>query len=526
MDRPAYALAGAPVHTSRYSATISAASGTRGLLPGLPDASACVCHQLHLAVPVGLLDPVSGGGRHRQFLVQRFQAGHQFRRRNGVRVALGSEADAPGGLGIARLGARHRPAGDRRQQHGVGQPVRHMEMRADRPRHAVHQRHRAVGERQPRLRRAEHHALARGGVARLGIGGADVLADQLHRRQRERIGERIGALGDIGLQRVGEAVHAGVGGGARRHGVGEFVIHDRRQRQRAEAGDQHLLVMFRVGDDGEAGALAAGAGGGGDGDDRQRSVVGGDRRLVVAHLAAAGGRVGGEDRHRLGGVDRRAAAEADQAVVAVPGAQFGDAGLDHRVGRVGDGVGEHPGGDAGGGQGFQRALDQAGGDHDRVGHHQRAGQAELAQDLGDLAHRAAADQQEAGRGDGGVDGGHGRVPPGWSRDGLDSPQRHEDTKGLRANKCVNRDAAKFRVMAYPWAGPKAPPRAGSGRPTTSFFVPQSEAVGGRPSPAMTRGVRRDAVDLVVSRGPKGTSSRVGAALIWHHMMRYLMPSAR
>ena len=36
-----HAFAAAPVHTSRYSATICAASGTRGLLPGLPDASAC-----------------------------------------------------------------------------------------------------------------------------------------------------------------------------------------------------------------------------------------------------------------------------------------------------------------------------------------------------------------------------------------------------------------------------------------------------------------------------------------------------
>jgi hypothetical protein len=35
------AFGAAPVHTSRYSVMISALSGTRGLLPGLPDASAC-----------------------------------------------------------------------------------------------------------------------------------------------------------------------------------------------------------------------------------------------------------------------------------------------------------------------------------------------------------------------------------------------------------------------------------------------------------------------------------------------------
>ena len=51
--------------------------------------------------------------------------------------------------------------------------------------------------------------------------------------------------------------------------------------------------------------------------------------------------------------------------------------------------------DAGGGQRVQRAPDQAGGDHDRIGYHQRPGQPELPQHLGDLAHGAAADQQQA-----------------------------------------------------------------------------------------------------------------------------------
>lgn len=36
-----YRFAAAPIQTSRYSPTISAAVGTRGLFAGLPDASAC-----------------------------------------------------------------------------------------------------------------------------------------------------------------------------------------------------------------------------------------------------------------------------------------------------------------------------------------------------------------------------------------------------------------------------------------------------------------------------------------------------
>ena len=229
-------------------------------------------------------------------------------------------------------------------------------------------------------------------------------ADQRHRRHRQRIGERVGPLRDERLQRMRQAVHAGIGGGARRHAVGQLVVHDRGERQRAETGDQHLLVALGVGDDGEARALAAGAGRGGDGDHRQRAPVGGDRHLVVAHLAAAGG----EDRHRLRRVDRRAAAEADQAVE-VAALQFGDAGLDHRVGRVGHGVAEHGHRDAGGGQRIEAVLHMARGHHERIGHHQRPRQAEFGQHLGDLPHRAAADLQHAGCGDVGVHCGHGAV---------------------------------------------------------------------------------------------------------------------
>ena len=81
-----------------------------------------------------------------------------------------------------------------------------------------------------------------------------------------------------------------------------------------------------------------------------------------------------------------------QSIVA--GLQRGDAGLDHRVGRVGHGVAEDRRRDAGRAQRRQRLLDRAGGHHPGVGHHQRPRQAELGEHLGELGDRAAADHQQ------------------------------------------------------------------------------------------------------------------------------------
>ena len=103
-----------------------------------------------------------------------------------------------------------------------------------------------------------------------------------------------------------------------------------------------------------------------------------DGHLEVAHaLPAPVARPCARIGHRLGGVDRRAAAETDQAVVAAP-LQHRHARLDHGVGRLRHRVAEHVGDDAGGGERVEAAPDQAGADHERVGDHQRAGEAELS----------------------------------------------------------------------------------------------------------------------------------------------------
>ena len=276
-----------------------------------------------------------------------------------------------------------------------------MEMRTDRPAHAMHQGDRGVAEGQTGQGGAQHHRLARGQVIRPVVHRAQVRADQPHRPLGIHVRHRVGAAADIGFQRVCKAVDARVGSGARRHRQGQFVIHDRGQRQGALACDQHLFVTGGVGHDGEAGGLAAGSGGGRNADEGHRRAVGRMRCLLAPDVTAGGS----QDGDGLGGVHRAAAAKADQAVV-MAGRECGDASLDHGVGRVGHGVGKNGGDDAGGAQGPQAFLDGAGTHHPGVGHHQRAGQAVAGQNLGHPGHGAAA-HQDAARGEYRV--GHARL---------------------------------------------------------------------------------------------------------------------
>ncbi len=213
---------------------------------------------------------------------------------------------------------------------------------------------------------------------------------------------RVGALRDIGFQRMGQAVDAGVGGGALRHAEGQFVVDDGGQRQGAEAGDEHLLIGFGIGDDGEARRLRAGARRGRDADDGHQPAVRLGRHLEGAHPGAGLGR--GEDGHGLGGIHRAAAAEADQAIM-VAGFQHGAAGLDDGIGRVGHSFAEHVEGDAGRPQRRQQGtFDGTGGDHPGVRDHQRPAEAEQPQHLRHLGNTAAADPHEARRDDGGCHG--------------------------------------------------------------------------------------------------------------------------
>ena len=169
-------------------------------------------HHRQPVLPRCRIDAKRPQRRHVQGAVQLRQAERQPLRRHHVRIRPGGEADAPGRLGIARLRRAQAEARDRRQQHRVGHSMRHMEMRPDRPRHAMHQRDRCVGERKIRLRGAEHHRGARRGVGGIVMHGAQIAADQFHGGQCQRVGHRVGAARDVSLQRVRQRVDPGIGG--------------------------------------------------------------------------------------------------------------------------------------------------------------------------------------------------------------------------------------------------------------------------------------------------------------------------
>ncbi len=193
---------------------------------------------------------------------------------------------------------------------------------------------------------------------------------------------------------MGQAVDPGVGGQPQRHRQGQLKIDDRHRGTAGEPGDQHLLVGLGVGDDGEAGDLRAGARGGRDRDDRRprpRDLV---RHLVVAQMPA----IGEQHRHALGGVDRAAAADRDEAVeIAV--AQDADAGFDDFGRRVGHRVGEDRPRNARLVEQPGRAVEDAAARDVGIGDDQGPRQAEPRHDARQFGQCAAAHRHQPGHRD-------------------------------------------------------------------------------------------------------------------------------
>ena len=94
----------------------------------------------------------------------------------------------------------------------------------------------------------------------------------------------------------------------------------------------------------------------------------------------------------MGGVDRGSAAEADQAVEVALAEGF-DACLDHCIDWFRDRIAEHRGCNPRSVQRIEASFHQSGFHHERIGHDQRTRKAEFAQNLGDLFHRPAGNQQ-------------------------------------------------------------------------------------------------------------------------------------
>ena len=82
----------------------------------------------------------------------------------------------------------------------------------------------------------------------------------------EAVGVVVGERGDVGFYRVGEHVHAGVGGDVRRHGHDEGGVNDGDAGGERVVGQRVFAVVLFVGDDRERRHFRAGAGGGRDAD--------------------------------------------------------------------------------------------------------------------------------------------------------------------------------------------------------------------------------------------------------------------
>ena len=211
-------------------------------------------------------------------------------------------------------------------QHGVGGAVGHMEQRADGAAHPVHHGHRGVVEGDARFQRADGHFLTGLHVAAVLVGCRQIFHDALDGGQGEGVGQAVGPAGGVGLRCVGESVQAGGGGDLRRHRQGEAGVHHRQLRDEDGALQQHLHVFLCVVDDGELGGFRPGACGGGDG-----RHGGSGRRDGPAHVIGDASAAGGQRTDGLHGIQRAAAAQADEKIapVAPPDLQ---ARLHHFVG--------------------------------------------------------------------------------------------------------------------------------------------------------------------------------------------------
>src|SRR5207302_5954197 len=149
----------------------------------------------------------------------------------------------------------------------------------------------------------------------LGVRDPQPAGAVLHRVQRDRVGERLVIGHRVALDGMGQRVHAGAGGDA-----GGQVYTELRVDQGDPGGDVRRAadVEFHfavgVGDHGPERDLAPGSGGGGDRDQRRDARV--DRILPPLVLPDAAA-VYRDHADALGGVDRAAAADGDQAVAAL-----------------------------------------------------------------------------------------------------------------------------------------------------------------------------------------------------------------
>ena len=185
-----------------------------------------------------------------------------------------------------------------------------------------------------------HHVAARLQVAAVGVGAAQVLVDEAHPLQRDALAHGVVEGRAVGLQAVGQGVHPRARRDRLRHADGELGIGDHHHGQHLGVEDDLLHPRLGVGDDAGAPNLGPGARGGGNGDGGRDGVRIG-AGPPVAHVLEVPDRAGlaGHEGDHLAQIQRRAAAEGDDAVMAAR-AVGGDAGIEVLLGGIGVDLGE------------------------------------------------------------------------------------------------------------------------------------------------------------------------------------------
>ncbi len=188
-----------------------------------------------------------------------------------------------------------------------------VELRAERVREAV-----TGAEAFLECDRAHHrgleHRAARGEVMAVVDGVLEVRRDEPDAFVGDGVGHGVVAEGAVGLDAVGERVHAGGGGGSRGHRLGHLGIQDGDVGHQAGREDDGLLLGGLDGDHAAASHLAPGACRGGDGDHRRH--VARDLRVTTDRVVILRQRHRMRDgeAHELCDVERAPAPDADHQV--------------------------------------------------------------------------------------------------------------------------------------------------------------------------------------------------------------------
>ena len=185
-------------------------------------------------------------------------------------------------------------------------------------------------------------------IAAVFIGARQGLGGQAHAFQGDALGHRVIGRGAQGLEAMHEGVDAGGRRNVRRQAERQFGIAEHDGRQHGGVEDDRFDLDRFVGDDAGAPHFRARARGRRHGDDRGQAL-GLDPCPVVADVfeIPQGPLLGHHQGHRLGRVERRAAAEGDHPVVPAP-AIGGDTLIDVAPGGIALYLREQTGRQAGG----------------------------------------------------------------------------------------------------------------------------------------------------------------------------------